>query len=133
MSPEVRAFIAKVANSLVKLEVALFYEANPATSDTPEGISMRTHWHVEDVRVALRDLAAHGVLEEHSLGAGRYVVYSLSKDPELRALLSDLSEVYHERGSDCRAIIRMLKPPPGAPPSTESIASPEELSHGQTG
>jgi hypothetical protein len=129
MSPEVRAFVARVANSIVKLEVVLFYQANSATSDTPEGISLRTHWHVDEVRPALQELAGAGVLEEHALGAGRYTVYCLTKDTQTRALLAELSETYHERGTDCRAIIRMLKPPPSAPTNPNALASQEKGSH----
>jgi hypothetical protein len=108
MDDRVRDFVQRVAQTVVGLDVALFYQANPSTFDTPLGIALRTHRDVKEVLPALERLADHGVLERYVRGEGRFVCYALAKDADVWALLCSLSEAYLDSPADRKEIIRML-------------------------
>jgi hypothetical protein len=108
MDDRVREFVQAVAQSVVGLDVALFYQANPSTFDTPLGIALRTHRHVKEVLPALERLAEKGVLERHTRGEGRFVCYALAKDADIWALLCGVSEAYLDSPADRKEIIRLL-------------------------
>ncbi len=108
MKAELRELIRRCIDSRVKLDVALFYQANPATADTAEGVALRIYREVEEVRSGLAELTAAGLLTEVALGRGRYVIYSLTKDAALRQLLADLSWSYHYSAEDRREITHLI-------------------------
>lgn len=108
MDDRVRDFVQRVAQTVVGLDVALFYQANPSTFDTPLGIALRTHRNVKEVLPALERLADHGVLERHTRGEGRFVCYALAKDTDIWALLCGLSEAYLDSPAERKEIIRLL-------------------------
>ena len=108
MKPEVRDLVARCLDSPVKLDIMLFFQANPATTDTPEGVALRIYRSREEVRSALAELAEDALLNAVALGRGRYLVYSLSEDRTLRQALADLSWCYHYHAEDRREISRLI-------------------------
>ncbi|MGC9318148.1 MAG: hypothetical protein ACP5KN_08945 [Armatimonadota bacterium] len=108
MDERVRDFIEEVAQDLVGLDVALFYQANPRAFDTAAGIALRTHRSVDEVEPALVRLAEQGYLEALSRGDGRYQVFALSPAAEVWRMLCRVSEAYHEDPDARREIILML-------------------------
>ncbi len=108
MDDRVREFVLQVAQTIVGLDVALFFQANPSTFDTPSGIAMRTHRAADDVRPALERLAARGVLERHVRGDGKHICYALSRDMDVWDLLCRVSEAYLDNREACKEIVRML-------------------------
>ena len=121
MEDRLRRFVGTFAESLVDIEVALFYEANPSTCDTPAGVALRMYREMEQVDAALRRLARAGVLAERVLGAGRYHLYELTGDVAVVALLVELSQAYHDDAEARREIIRSLVGRAhGMPPSAET-------------
>lgn len=108
MDDRVRHFVQEAARTVVGLDVALFYQGNPSTFDTPAGIALRTHRSVDEVQPALEQLATNGVLETHVRGDGRYVCYALPKDTVIWNLLCLVSEAYLDDPKSRKEIVRML-------------------------
>jgi len=81
MDARVKDFVGQVARDVVGLDVALFFQANPATFDTAPGLALRLHRHSAEIQPVLDRLEAAGVLELAEREEGHYHVYSLCKDP----------------------------------------------------
>jgi hypothetical protein len=108
MDERVRDFIVNGAQTLVGLDVALFYQANPRTFDTAAGVALRTHRDVASVEPALQRLAEQGILEAFTRGDGRYQVYALGSTPEAWNTLCLVSEAYHDDPESRKQIVRLL-------------------------
>jgi hypothetical protein len=108
MDPKLTEFIEQAVQTVVGLDVALFYQANPRTFDTAAGIALRTHRNVEEVAEVLERLARHGCLEAFARGEGRYTCYALPKDPHVWTLLCRLSEAFLDRAESRKEIIRLI-------------------------
>jgi len=108
MDERVRDFIVNTAQTLVGLEVALFYQANPRTFDTAAGIALRTHRAVEELEPALQRLAKRGILEVFTRGDGRHQCYALLTAPEVWRVLCLVSEAYHDDPETRMEIVRLL-------------------------
>lgn len=108
MDPKLVTFIEDVVQTVVGLDVVLFYQANPRTFDTARGVALRTHRSIEEVEEVLERLAAAGVLEAFSRGEGRYTCYALPKDPAAWNLLCRLSEAFLDRSDSRKEIIKII-------------------------
>lgn len=108
MRDKVRWLVEDVAQDIVGLDVALFFQAHPRVFDTAPGIAMRMGRRAEEVEDALERLAEAGILETYDLGAGRYRCYTLKRTDEVWSLLCRLSEAYLDDPTSRRQIIRML-------------------------
>jgi len=108
MDPRVAEFVENVAQTIVGLDVALFYQANPRTFDTAAGIALRTHRDVDEVTAVLERLAAHGYLEAFTRGEGRYTCYALPKDIKVWNLLCKLSESYLDHFETRKDIVKII-------------------------
>lgn len=108
MDPRLVDFIENVAQNIVGLDIALFFQANPRTFDTAAGLALRTHRDVDEVRSALERMAQQGYLETFSRGEGRYTCYALPKDAKVWNLLCMLSEAYLDHAESRKEIIRLL-------------------------
>lgn len=96
LTGELRGFAARVAVSMVSLDVALYFQSNPTTVDTPAGLSDRVYGSAHDIGEALSHLVEVGLLTQAILGAGAYPVYALTEDPAHCRLLGCLSDAYHK-------------------------------------
>ncbi|MCE5240996.1 hypothetical protein LLH23_21245 [bacterium] len=101
-------FVEDVAQTIVGLDVALFFQANPRTFDTAAGLALRTHRDVGEVTEVLERMARHGILEAFSRGDGRYTCYALPKDVKVWNLLCLLSEAYLDHSESRKEIVRIL-------------------------
>lgn len=108
MDPRLTELVRDVIQTIVGLDVALFFQANPRTFDTAAGVALRTHRSVEEVEVVLERLADFGYLEAFSRGEGRYTCYALPKDPQAWSMLCRLSEAFLDRSESRKHIIRLL-------------------------
>jgi hypothetical protein len=108
MDSRVKDFIGQVAYNVVGLDIALFFQANPATFDTAAGLALRLHRKGEEIQPALDRLLAAGALEISARGEGRYHVYSLCREPVTWRLLCLVSEAYLEESETRKDIVRML-------------------------
>ena len=108
MRDEIERLIGTQIDDLVKLELALFFQQNAAFVDQIEGIARRVGRDPCAVEGALRALADSGLLERFELGSGKYVLYSYTRDPELRASMDALSAAYHENPSERVEIVKRL-------------------------
>ncbi len=108
MDARIKDFICDYARNLIGLDVALFFQTNPQTFDTPEGLARRIHRDVAEVKQALDRLATCNVLEVFSRGEGRYQCYALAKSAEAWDLLCMLSEAYMDDLEARKEIVRLL-------------------------
>jgi hypothetical protein len=108
MDDRVRQLIETHVHTIVGLDVALFYQDNPNTFDTADGVALRTHRAVEEVRPAIQLLTEAGLLEAYQRGDGRYICYGLAPGPEIWNLLCLLSEAYIDDPESRKEIVRML-------------------------
>lgn len=106
LDEELRQFARRIADRNMCLVVALYFQANPDASDTPEGLARRIGADLYQVEEALSHLSRVNVLTCATLGAGAYAVYSLTKDPEVKRLLTRLSEAYHGNPQARTEIVR---------------------------
>ncbi len=72
-----------VRESIVRIELLTFFQANPHTRDTAAGLARRLHRPLEDVAAAAAALARIGILDQN--GSGPYVVYRLRHGELIRA------------------------------------------------
>ncbi|HEY3396730.1 MAG TPA: hypothetical protein VGM19_03630 [Armatimonadota bacterium] len=108
MDHRVQEFVADTVRNVVGLDVALFFQANPAAFDTPAGLALRLHRRVEEIQPALDRLTASQVLEVFSRGDGRYHCYCLRRDREAWNLLCLVSHEYLDVPDSRKEIVRML-------------------------
>lgn len=108
MDQRLTHFVEEVAQTIVGLDVALFFQSNPRTFDTAAGLALRTHRDVDEVGEVLDRMAQHGVLEAFSRGDGRYTCYALPKDVKVWNLLCLLAEGYLDHSESRKEIIRIL-------------------------
>lgn len=108
MDERVRDFVENTAQTLVGLDVALFFQANPRTFDTAAGVALRTHRDASAVEPVLARLAEHGILEVLTRGDGRYQCYALCTDPQVWNALCRVSEAYHDDPESRKQIVRLL-------------------------
>ena len=108
MDERVLQFVRDTAHTMVGLDVALFYQANPSTFDTPTGIALRTHRGVDEIKPALERLAKHGVLEVHERAEGRYTCYALVRDQGIWTTLCRVSDAYHGNPEVRKQILMIL-------------------------
>ncbi len=108
MDAEVERLLKDAVTDLVRLEVALFYHQNPAFVDSAEAISRRLYRDLPVVEQAVAGLVKCGLLDRFELGSGRYVLYSYTRNPQIRGSVAALSAVYHENDQGRVEIIRFL-------------------------
>ncbi len=108
MLERIRWLIEEVAQDIVGLDTALFFQAHPNVFDTATGIAMRMGRRGPEVAKALERLAEAGILERYDLGAGRYRCYTLRRTDDVWSLLCRLSEMYLDNPDTRRQIIKMI-------------------------
>jgi hypothetical protein len=124
MDARIEQFIRENAKNLIGLDVALFYQANPNTFDSPEALARRTHRDDVEVKQAMDRLVEAGVLEVHARGEGRHQCYALVRTAAVWTLLCALSEAYLDDLESRKDIIRLLmKKPKGPDASAEDPRS----------
>ena len=106
LSAPVRRFAAKIIDSIVSLDIALFFQGNPSTVDTPSALSSRIYGASHDIDQALNHLVEVGVLTHTTLGAGAYALYSLTEDTDVRRLLDRLSDAFHRNPQARTEVVR---------------------------
>ena len=108
MRDELQQLISTRIDDLVKLELALYFQQNPSFVDRAEGVARRVGRDPRTVEDALRALAEGGLLERFELGSGKYVLYSYTRDPDMRALMDGLSSAYHDDPTERVRIVKRL-------------------------
>lgn len=58
---------------VIRLECALFFQQNPHTIETEEGVAIRIGRMIQDLRPALEYLVGHGILDK--FGEGESAIY----------------------------------------------------------
>jgi hypothetical protein len=108
VTDRIRWFIEEVAQNIVGLDLALFFQANPNVFDSVPGLARRVGRTPDELYAPLERLTCAGVLEVFELGAGRYQCYALKHCENAWALLCHLSEMYLDDPQARREIIQML-------------------------
>lgn len=123
MQDQLQAFLDNVIDSLIKLEIVLFFHGNPGTIDTPQGVAMRIYRNSDVTTKALEELCAKGVLDCAHLGAGKYQLYSLSQDASVLKNISLLDECYHGNRKVMLEIVKRFLPGKGNPGESQNGAA----------
>lgn len=108
MREDIERLISTRINDVVKLELALFFQQNQQFVDRAECVALRVKRDARTVQDALRSLADGGIIERFELGEGRYILYSYTRDPNMRDLLDGLSALYHEDPAQRMQIVKRL-------------------------
>ena len=108
VTDRIRWFVEDVAQNIVGLDLALFFQANPTVFDSVPWLARRVGRGPEEIAPALDRLAEAHVLEVFELGAGRYRCYALKHCEEAWAMLCHLSELYLDNPRARKQIIQML-------------------------
>lgn len=100
------AQLALIANSIVKVELLLFFHSNPMAVDNARGLSMWLGRDYKTIEQAANELADAMILKR--FGEGEDAVYTLTDDPDVKkALMEFVSTVFSSReGRD--AFLRRL-------------------------
>ncbi len=102
MDSEVDLLVGSAIDSLVKLEILLFFHGRPGTAEKPADVAGRLRRREDEVARALEMLSEAGLIERFPLGSGRHVVYGSRDDRHVQEVIGALSERYH-RDPDTRA------------------------------
>ena len=108
MGTRTREFIQKAVQTVVGLDVVLYFQDHPDTFDTAAGLALRLRREVEQVRPALVRLADNGILDIHIRADGRYRCYSLVRDRAVWDLLCRVAEAYMDDPETQKEIIHLL-------------------------
>ena len=108
MEAQVYQFIDRATNSLVRLEVVLFFFQYPSTMESPEGIAWRIYREVDPIREAMEHLANCGVLNILDLPGGSYRLFALTEDSDTLATIRQLADYYYNDAERRIEIVRRL-------------------------
>lgn len=89
---EIALFLEEHLDSLVKLELVAFLDANPGTIDTAESLAIWIGAEPAQLELEASELVAAGLLERHGEGEG--AVFTLTPDSEVRKLISQATAAY---------------------------------------
>lgn len=93
MDSELDLLLGTAIDSLLKLEILLFFHARPGSVLRPEEVAQRVRHSELEVAEALNRLAEAGLVQRFALGTGRHSVYGPSEDDHVCGII----EVLHER------------------------------------
>jgi len=100
--------LEKILDSLIKLDLLVFFHRNPDTMDSASGIAT---WVGHDERYVARELAALAeaqLLVRH--GEGPDAIYTRTTDPHLLQKVEDFMEaVYFKRENRLKLIAEILQ------------------------
>lgn len=80
----------QVLQSIIRIELLTFFQANPHTRDTVEGLALRLHRAQYQVEMALNTLCAIGLLEV--AGTKNITIYRLSNSILINSYFQELCE-----------------------------------------
>ncbi|AGL00272.1 hypothetical protein [Desulfoscipio gibsoniae] len=75
MVPKINEELDSILQSVIRIELLAFFQANPHTRDTVEGLATRLHRPQHQVKIALNALSALGILE--IAGTPKITIYRL--------------------------------------------------------
>jgi predicted transcriptional regulator len=106
--------LEEILDSLLKLDLLVFFQRNPDTLDNPAGIAL---WVGHDEASVARELAAlaqAGLIEAH--GVGPDAIYTRTNNPRTVQKLDEFMEaVYSKRDCRLRLIAEIIKREEGLP------------------
>jgi hypothetical protein len=101
------AFLHTRINSFVKWDVIQFFHRNPNTIDTADNIARYIGRTGKTVREEMAELSNSGILEED--GLGDVIIYSLSRDPEIRDQLHQFAQRCDDQQFKLKAVYHVLR------------------------
>ncbi|BAF58932.1 hypothetical protein PTH_0751 [Pelotomaculum thermopropionicum SI] len=76
----------QILQSVVRIELLTFFQANPHTRDTADGLALRLHRPRHQVEMALNALSALGILE---MSSRRVTIYRLRNSDLITSYLQE--------------------------------------------
>ena len=108
MDTEAKKLLDHSVSDLLSLETMFFFSDFAGAAIDLAALSSRLGCDAAPVKRALASLTRAGIVECSRLGAGRYELYSYTKDTDLRAAVRRLSKYYHEDPNSQVEIIRHI-------------------------
>ena len=106
IDPRYLEFIRNRVDSFIKWDLVRFFHDNPHTEDTATSIARYTGRDVTLIQMDLKDLAEKGVLEATPLRD--MIVYTLTRDPEIRELIHSFVQACDNRQFRVKAIYHII-------------------------
>lgn len=107
LDPAWQDFLRQKVNSFIKWDLVRFFHDNAHAADTAENIATVVGRDPETTRRELDSLANAGVLEFEKISGN--VIYRLSSDPQMRALIRDFMAACHDRDFRVKAINHVIE------------------------
>ena len=107
MDPEVLEFLKTTVNSFIKWDLVIFFFENPHTTDTIENVARYIGRDAGVIKFDLEDLVRAGVLDQHASGA--LIVYSLTKDEQIREKIKHFVSASDDRQFRVKAIYHLIR------------------------
>lgn len=101
------AFLRTQIDSFIKWDLVQFFYRNPNVNDTAESIARYIGCGAEIVRQEMVELSSGGILAESRVNGMR--LYSLSRDPDVRELLSRFAESCDDQHFKIKAVYHILR------------------------
>jgi len=120
MESELDLLLGTAIDSLMKLEILLYFQAQPGVVKRPQEISSELRRSVSEVQGGLDELAQAGLIDRFSIGTGRHVMYGPAEDEHVHRLIDILYERYSRDAASRSQLVRTAvrqrddPPPPGS-------------------
>ena len=108
MENELDLLLGTAVNSLAKLEILLYVHQRPGLVQGARDYGAGLRRPPGEVRLALEQLAAAGLLDRFALGTGRHVVYGAPEDEHVRLVLDLLYTRYHREPAERARVVHQI-------------------------
>ncbi|MBN1458471.1 MAG: hypothetical protein JXA57_02975 [Armatimonadetes bacterium] len=117
MESELDLLLGTAIDSLIKLEILLYFRARPGVVRRPQEVSSELRRSVSEVQGELDQLAEAGLVDRFSIGTGRHVMYGPAEDEHVHRLIGILYDRYHRDPESRSQLVRSAvghrdNPPP---------------------
>ncbi len=106
MDNELDLLLGTAIDSLVKLDILLFFHARPNAVSRPEEVARKVGRSETEVSQALDNLSEAGLVERFVLGSGRHAVYGPSDEDRVRGIVEAIKERYDRDPNSRSGLVR---------------------------
>jgi len=105
----VQLFLMETANSLVKLDLIIYFHDKPASWHSLEEISVFMGRSIEALDSELEELVIKGIIEKNAAGQGRRMLYCYGGDESVRRTVEGFISSYNDYIERLKIICTLLK------------------------
>ncbi|MDD3925683.1 MAG: hypothetical protein PHT33_03385 [bacterium] len=105
----VQLFLTETANSLVKLDLIIYFHDKPSSWHSLEEISVFMGRSIEALDSELEELVIKGIIEKNVAGQGRRMIYRYGGDEAVRRTVEGFICSYNDYIERLKIICTLLK------------------------